>query len=76
MARLHEHLDGELPPSDEAWIRVHLGICGDCRSRANHERAFLRALHACQKHEPASASLRARIERSLRGGGRRYLRDD
>ena len=76
MARLYEHLDGELPAGDDTWIREHMAICGDCRSRANHERAFLRALHACRKHEPASASLRARIERTLRGGGRRDDRDD
>ena len=70
LARLPEHLDGELPPELDTSIREHLAVCSGCLARATHQRAFLRAVKACKPPKPATEAIRARIERSLRGGGR------
>jgi anti-sigma factor (TIGR02949 family) len=70
MARLLEHLDGELPPELDTWIREHLAVCNGCLARTGHQRAFLRALRVRRGGSPATEALRARIERSLRGGER------
>jgi len=70
MARLLEHLDGELPPELDTWIREHLAVCSGCLARTGHQRAFLRALRSRRGISPATEALRARIERSLRGGER------
>lgn len=76
MARLFEHLDGELPPSLDTWVREHLAVCEHCLARTQHERAFLRTLRSRRRHEPATQALRARIERALRSRGDRSERDD
>ena len=76
MARLLEHLDGELPPSLDTWVREHLAVCGHCLARTQHQRAFLRTLRARRSHEPATESLRARIERTLRTRGGRSEHED
>ena len=75
MARLLEHLDGELPPSLDTWVREHLAVCEECLARTEHQRAFLRAVRARRTPTPATEALRARIERTLRAGGRSE-RDD
>ena len=76
MARLLEHLDGELPPSLDTWVREHLAVCGACLARTQHQRAFLRTLRSRRSHAPATEELRARIERTLRSRGDRSERDD
>ena len=70
LARLPEHLDGELPPELDTRIREHLAVCHDCLARTVHEKAFLRAVRSKREMIPATDTLRARIERSLRGGER------
>lgn len=75
MARLFEHLDGELPPSFDTWVREHLAVCGWCLVRAQHQRAFLRAIRNRGPLTPATDALRVRIEQSLREGGRSGLDD-
>ena len=75
MARLFEHLDGELPPSLDTWVREHLAVCGGCLARTQHQRAFLRAIRNRGPATPATEALRVRIEQSLREGGRSGLDD-
>lgn len=76
MSRLFEHLDGELPPSLDTWVREHLAVCGGCLARTQHQRAFLRCLRSRQPLTPATDALRIRIEHALRdGGGRSELAD-
>lgn len=76
MARLFEHLDGELPPSLDTWVREHLAVCGGCLARTQHQRAFLRCLRSRQPLTPATDALRIRVERALREGGARSERGD
>lgn len=76
MARLFEHLDGELPPSLDTWVREHLAVCGGCLARTDHQRAFLRVLRKRGPLTPATDALRIRVEQSLRGGGGRSEHDD
>ena len=71
MARLFEHLDGELPPSLDTWVREHLAVCGECLARTQHQRAFLRCLHSRRPLTAATDALRVRIELALRDGGAR-----
>jgi anti-sigma factor RsiW len=75
MARLFEHLDGELPPSIDTWVREHLAVCRPCLARTQHQRAFLRAIRNRGPLTPATDALRVRIEQSLREGGRSELDD-
>ncbi len=70
LARLFEHLDGELPPSVDTWLREHLAVCGGCLARTKHQRAFLRAIRNRGPLTAATDALRVRIEQSLGGGGR------
>ena len=70
LARLFEHLDGELPPSLDTWVREHLAVCGGCLARTQHQRAFLRAIRSRGPLTAATDALRVRIELTLRGGGR------
>ncbi|HEX2779025.1 MAG TPA: zf-HC2 domain-containing protein [Gemmatimonadaceae bacterium] len=76
MARLLEHLDGELPPSLDTWVREHLAVCEACLARTKHQRAFLRAVRSRRTNTPATEALKARIERTLRTRGERSERDD
>lgn len=76
MARLLEHLDGELPPNLDTWVREHLAVCAQCLARTQHQRAFLRAVRSRHASTPATDALRARIERTLRSRGDRSERDD
>ena len=70
MARLFEHLDGELPPNLDTWVREHLAVCGGCLARTQHQRAFLRVIRSRRPLTAATDALRIRIEQSLRDGGR------
>ena len=76
MARLTEHLDGELPPSLDTWVREHLAVCEHCLARTQHQRAFLRTIRSRRRHEPAAEALKARIEQTLRSRSGRSERDD
>ena len=76
MARLFEHLDGELPPSLDTWVREHLAVCGGCLARTDHQRAFLRVIRTRRPLTPATDALRIRVEQSLREGGGRSEHDD
>lgn len=76
MSRLFEHLDGELPPSLDTWVREHLAVCGGCLARTQHQRAFLRCLRSRQRLTPATEALRTRIEQALREGMARSEHSD
>ena len=76
MARLNEHLDGELSPSLDTWVREHLAVCEHCLARTQHQRAFLRTLRTRRPLTPATDALRVRIERRLRSRSDRSERDD
>ncbi len=69
LARLFEHLDGELPPSLDTWVREHLAVCGGCLARTQHQRAFLRVIRTKRPLTAATDALRIRIEQALREGG-------
>ena len=71
MARLFEHLDGELPPSVDTWVREHLAVCQGCLARTQHQRAFLRCLRAHRQAVQVAEALRVRVEQTLRGAGNR-----
>jgi anti-sigma factor (TIGR02949 family) len=71
MARLFEHLDGELPPSLDTWVREHLAVCHGCLARTQHQRAFLRCIRSHRQAVQAAEALRSRIEQTLRAVGNR-----
>lgn len=76
LARLFEHLDGELPPSLDTWVREHLAVCRGCLARTEHQRAFLRCIRSRRPLTPATEALRIRIEDTLRAGGNRAEQGD
>ncbi len=67
--RLHEYLDGELPPPARERIDEHLEACGRCHRRFDLERRFLDGLREKGLSADGTGALRERIEASLEAAG-------
>ena len=69
MRQLWDYLDVELTPDRMAAVAAHLSVCTRCYPQYDFERAFLRAVRAAQQDHRASATLRTRVQDTLRAEG-------
>lgn len=58
--RLYEFLDSQLSADLDTEVREHLAVCETCRSRVEHQRAFLDRLRRVEL-PTASEELRERV---------------
>ncbi len=62
---LHGYFDGELDAARAAEFEAHLAGCPACAGALARQQALREALAGASLYEPASASLRARVESAL-----------
>lgn len=67
--QLWEYLDGELTDETMAAIREHLAQCRQCYPQFDFERAFLEAVAATRRENPAPQLVRRKVLAKLRKAG-------
>lgn len=63
--RIFEYLDGELGPDEVGRIATHLRECGPCLAEHDFDRALKAIIRRACTPEPAPATLRLTIMRSI-----------
>ena len=69
MRQLFDFLDEELTPDRMEAVRAHIDVCARCYPHYDFERAFLFAIAATRRDQPASGELRLRVTDALRREG-------
>ncbi len=64
-ASLYAYLDGELDVKDTIEVEQHIGLCPMCEALVRYEERFRKTVRTMLVREPAPASLRERIAKSL-----------
>jgi anti-sigma factor (TIGR02949 family) len=67
--QLWDFLDGELTDEKMDEIRAHVAACRDCYPHYDFERAFLEAVAATRREQPAPNMVRRKVLAKLRSAG-------
>ncbi|MBX6333458.1 MAG: mycothiol system anti-sigma-R factor [Gemmatimonadaceae bacterium] len=67
--QLWDYLDGELTDDRMEAIRAHLAACRNCYPHYDFERAFLDAVAATRREQPAPNMVRRKVMAKLRQAG-------
>jgi anti-sigma factor (TIGR02949 family) len=66
LEKLHEYLDGELPPADARDVQIHIETCDSCYPELRLSTELRNALHRAAQGQPCCPEgLRDRIARLI-----------